>query len=493
MSLSARDLVIGGLTVLLGWAFLLIDSYILSFSPAFGLAIRIGVFLFVGIIRFEYSIILLLVSLSFQSTATAITLGDNASAFNILRGTPFADTLIVTAVAVFEKYRRNITWPAQVRPIINIAYFYFATLVVFFVIGAVKNPAAALTYFRGAVSCVVFIYIGAIASSRAKAIYAAIIPIISWMILFSVLELFARPWLYDSIGMVQYLAQKGSGARFDFGNSQALIDGMSTKLLNFKALGNVGIEYARLQGPNLHAISFSYAVGVMSLLVWQTRWKPLALLGVAAMSLAGSKGAIITVLFAIVVGGGARLFRLRANFVIVGALIVLALYVAVWLVVGKAAGDYHVIGFLGGVKGFLANPIGHGLGSGGNLVGDRDVDVGAKWQAFQKYGADYGLESATGVLLYQIGVATIIPYLLCYRIGSRLIRGGNVRLGLAMMAVLANAFFQEEALLAPLGIGLLVLFAGLELRDPPEELLPEQLSYPLPQRPQRANFNEAQT
>jgi hypothetical protein len=125
-----------------------------------------------------------------------------------------------------------------------------------------------------------------------------------------------------------------------------------------------------------------------------------------------------------------------------------------------------VIGFMGGWNGFLQNPLGRGLGVGGNFSeGFNSID----WSAAQQAGAvDGAVESAVGVLLYQMGIAAIVPLGFYFAVGMRAWRlyasSGILTQGLAafgLFAVLVNGVFQEEALFAPPALGLLLCLAGL--------------------------------
>ena len=461
--LGGDGFALGLLTVSLSLALLLADTYLIVANPALGLGLRLIVFLILGIARFEYAAVALMCTLVFQNTAIAIVAPEPGGPFNILRGAPFLDRCVLFAVSVVLGYRERIFANPEIRGLIKLSAATLAALAVFFVIGAASNPTSALTYLRGALSCVLFLCIGFAATTRPKVVFCGAIALLSLMVIFAIVEFFAGYWLYESLHLVHYMGLKGSGQKFDFTSTAGMIEALSVKFLNAKMFADLDFEYVRLMGPNLHTISFSYALGVLALVALQCRWRALALLAIVAMVIAGSKGAIVTVLFAIAAPFALGPFRKNATLAITAAAGVLGVYVVGWTIYGLAAGDYHVIGLMGGVKGFLSNPIGHGLGAGGNLGGEREADIVNKWQTFQRYGADYGLESAVGVMLYQIGLATILPLALCAKLGARLVRLGNIRLGFALLATAANAFFQEEALFAPLSIGLLALFAGMEI------------------------------
>jgi hypothetical protein len=143
-------------------------------------------------------------------------------------------------------------------------------------------------------------------------------------------------------------------------------------------------------------------------------------------------------------------------------------YAAIGLYVGLQIGDYHVIGFMGGWNGFVQWPFGRGLGVGGNLGADFSS---INWSAAQAAGAvDGAVESAVGVLLYQMGIAAVVPLayyaaiaLLIWRRYRRsmLLVQGVAAYGI--LITLVNGIFQEEALFAPLALGILLALAGLAL------------------------------
>jgi hypothetical protein len=146
--------------------------------------------------------------------------------------------------------------------------------------------------------------------------------------------------------------------------------------------------------------------------------------------------------------------------------LVLAAYAIFAFYSGLAGGDFHVLGLIGGIHGFIANPIGHTLGQGGNLSTNfAEID----WSKYQHMGAaDVAVESAIGVLLFQMGVAgfgVIAIYLWMARTAWRLYKIWRApALAFAASAItiiLVNGLFQEEALYAPLALGLILSLTGL--------------------------------
>ncbi len=97
---------------------------------------------------------------------------------------------------------------------------------------------------------------------------------------------------------------------------------------------------------------------------------------------------------------------------------------------------------------------------GGNLSeGFHSID----WSAAQQAGTvDGAVESAVGVLLYQMGMAAFVP--LAFYFGDGAEDMAALRLlgkpdagacSLGVMVALVNGMFQEEALFAPPALGLL--------------------------------------
>src|SRR5665811_1005984 len=206
-------------------------------------------------------------------------------------------------------------------------------------------------------------------------------------------------------------------------------------------------------------------MGVSILLSATGRWW-FVLLTLPLILAIGSKGALA--LFAIC---GMALFLVsyipasRRLWIYVA---ILCGYAAFGISTGLRFQDYHVIGFIGGLRGFLSNPLGHGIGVGGNQsMNFAELD----WSRAQQMGhTDVAVESAIGVLLYQVGVAGIallglIAWLGRTLWGLYLVSGKPVfaAMGLGVLTILVNGIFQEEALFSPLAFGLLAAFAGLLL------------------------------
>lgn len=192
----------------------------------------------------------------------------------------------------------------------------------------------------------------------------------------------------------------------------------------------------------------------------------LAILLVPLLLFTNAKGALILLILVGVSWVIARLFGAKLGFGVLAA--ALLIYIAVGINLGLAIGDFHVLGFMGGVYNFLGNPFGHGLGAGGNLsVSFSTLD----WSEYQAAGrTPIAIESAVGVLLFQMGIGALFYIGTCIWIswktvvlGARTGHALHIAAGFALLTVLVNGIFQEEALFSPSGFGLIMALNGMIL------------------------------
>ena len=239
--------------------------------------------------------------------------------------------------------------------------------------------------------------------------------------------------------------------RFDFLNTPLLEDFGLSKIL-------------RIFGPNMSPISFGYGIGFFILFLFSVGRRWLAIAALPLLVFCSVKGALILIAFVGLAWVSTRL--LGAMVTLVLGFLGLICYAALAIFIGLRIGDYHVIGFMGGWNGFLAQPFGRGLGVGGNLAeGYFSID----WSAAQQAGTiDGAVESAVGVLLYQMGIAALVPLGFYFAVALKAWRlyasSGILTQGLAsfgVIVVLVNGIFQEEALFAPPALGLLLCLTGL--------------------------------
>jgi hypothetical protein len=242
-----------------------------------------------------------------------------------------------------------------------------------------------------------------------------------------------------------------------------LSDAFMTTFFNLPWFADVLPRIWRVVGPNFHPISYAYALSVISVaLLFRGRWL-LPLFFFPLLMIIGSKGAMVMLLVAAVALLLLRLSgpRLAAAFVIVSSVS----WVSLAIVFGMRSGDYHVLGFFAGIRDFLSNPLGEGLGIGGNLSSDSSR---LDWEAAQSAGASaVPVESAVGVMLYQMGIGAMAFFGFLFALAATLLKRflatseSRYLAGFVMITVVsANAVLQEEAFYSPLALGLILLMVG---------------------------------
>ncbi|MCC8983924.1 hypothetical protein H8A92_34870 [Bradyrhizobium sp. 10BB] len=244
-----------------------------------------------------------------------------------------------------------------------------------------------------------------------------------------------------------------------------LIDRFRFSFLNSPLFEDLGLSsILRIFGPNMSPISFGYGIAFSVLFLFAVGYRWLALAAIPLLIFCSVKGALVLVIFVALAWTATWLFG--ATITLAVALVGLVVYAIAAIHIGLQIGDFHVIGFMGGWDGFRQNPIGRGLGVGGNLSeGYFTID----WNAAQAAGTmDGAVESAVGVLLYQMGIGAVVPLGFFFAMALKAWRlyaaSGILTQGLAAfgtMVVLVNGIFQEEALFAPPALGLLLCLTGL--------------------------------
>ena len=446
-----------------------------------GVAITAALALALAILMPAAAPVVLVVSFLFQNLIVAMftPLVEGAEAFNALRGANFVILATIYCAFLLADLLTPGRDPVALRPSHKLAFAALGVAVVYAAIGVVRGaPSDAAIYLRNTITPIACFHIGLYAAMRyrlslARAIGGIAVVIIAYgygEMLFGLdfLGLFNG----DRYLNWQMLRQIESGYWEEVMRDTGFVltnirDVMMTTFFNTPLLDNLFPKVFRLNGPNFHAISYAYALAVIaSWLVFRGRWA-IPLLALPLLLVVGSKGAAILFLMSVLVKFGHRVLTLRT---------VLALFLAatlVWLtaaiVVGLRDGDYHVLGFIAGIQEFAKNPIGQGIGIGGNLsssiVGKLD------WSRAQALGAtDIPVESAVGVMLYQMGVGAFVFFafvgavaLACYR-SFRQTRHPDMLFGVvALVTISANAVLQEEAYYSPLGLGLALLLVSTAL------------------------------
>lgn len=421
----------------------------------------------------------ILFSFLFQNTFVALVSPhlDGETSFMIVRSYNFVLTATVWAFLYFAFLLKLRTFSPEFRRLMAISTAAVCVVVAYFALGLLSNPSGAAVYLRNVITPIMVLQICLLVSyHRRPQLTPTLLLFGGLILLFGYLELFLQMdflSLFNGDTYIRMRLKEGvdSGVWIRQMQETGLVirdfaDTLKISLFNFSFFSDLNIRIYRLAGPNLHSISFAYAICFFAIGLAAMRRYLYLLAALPIIVIVGSKGAIAYLLLTMAAMLAARIYRgpvLLAAFVAA-----LALYGTVAFLLGKAAQNYHVLGFLSGIDGFLANPVGHGLGAGGNL----SVDMARiDWGRAQNLGqTDQVVESAVGVLLYQMGIGAVLLlgfYVwLALRAWEVHRRTGDAVLAAAtfgLLAITTNGVFQEEALFAPLALGTMMLLAGIGL------------------------------
>ncbi len=394
--------------------------------------------------------------------------------YNFVRGYNFL-TMMIMWIWMFGQYALN--WRSFSRPvnrIMLVCLFGFALIGLYLLIGMAKNPAGAIIYLRNVISPLIIFQIFFLTALRSDQPLMPFFTSLSVIIIvLGFVEMIDRElwldlvngWKLWEVGNRQailYLAaDKAAAETGTFVTS--ILDTYKVAFLNTPLLGDYSFVILRLMGPNNHAISYSYLLAFLALLmITNGRWLLVALL-MPLLVFASAKGSLIMLFLGFCALVARKMFG--AAFGLASLVLVLAAYIVLGVVTGLEIGDFHVLGFMGGVYNFLVDPFGNGLGDAGNLVSNFNK---MDWQAYQKAGrTPIAMESAVGVMLHQMGFAALGLLAVYFWIGFQTYRVSFVsRINLhslacfALFAVVVNGIFQEEAIFSPLALGLVIGLNG---------------------------------
>jgi hypothetical protein len=409
----------------------------------------------------------------FVSLAAGYIVSDDD--FDIIRGYNFvllSVTWLVTTVTFLAGWQQR---NRALDPFVKVLIGVFAVLGVYFLLGFALYGITAVIYLRNIVTPLLLFQICMLAFVRQPIRLGQAMTVLSVLVLVcGFVEFFQRDlWLELSNSYAYWERAQGPNyvtlaydkAFQESGIVQTgLLDSFSITLFNSPLLADYDIRIMRLFGPNMHAISFAYALSFLATFALYRGRVMLAGLLFVLLFLTSAKGPLILFLL---VGMSWTLFRLfGARFAFACHCLALAAYAVIGILLGLSIGDYHVIGLMGGLFEFFANPIGLGIGAGGNLSSEF---INIDWPAAQAAGrTPFAVESAVGVLLYQTGifaVAVIGAYAwTAWRILLIAEKTGNdlhAAAALGLMAMTVTGLFQEEAYFAPLALAMFMALAGM--------------------------------
>ncbi|MDP9128318.1 MAG: hypothetical protein M3N08_08685 [Pseudomonadota bacterium] len=428
------------------------------------------------VIKPELALTFLLVTMFLQNifiASVAPSLPDHDH-FNMLMATSFICILLTSLVCVPKWLQMREALPEANRKILRWGFIFFAAVGIYSLLGLLSTPFSSVAlYVRVYLGGGLLLAIGVAFGAQIKIDY--IISVVRLLtiilVLWGFIEFFWTYDLYSLFNLVEFYHFKysGDGDAAVYGSVSDVINYSSRSYLNLTGMAGLDLQLLRPNGPNLHPITYAYCTAFCCLLCFMYRSYVLMLSCMVILGLIGAKGPIILVLATLALYMFYASTR-RPTWLIVATVFLMSVYAASGIIYGLATDDYHVIGLAGGFKGFMHNPFGHGVGVGGNLSTAGTMLTDKTFAFYQEYGADYGFESAIGVLIYQLGLGALTFFIFYWVLLKNVWKMArdlpvNTRLmilPIILLFLLMNALFQEEAF-SPTGWGLWMLFCGFVL------------------------------
>ena len=392
--------------------------------------------------------------------------GMSHDSYVALSGSSFLGAVAVAGPFSVHLLRSN---DGRVRQLSQYAVTAIAVAAAYMALGAVaQGPVGAIISFRSVSAMLFSLLIGlrlGLSWGYRTAATCFLLAVFMGLVM-TVLEIADPAWYLGLVNATDFFNLKNSGLLADryLFDVHSVIETQTGSWFNTPLLAGDEGSF-RFGGPNMHSISYAYVLSIATLVLLSLGRFELALVLLGFGISAGVKGP--TVLFAITIALYILWHLTRSKrLLVVATLGFSAFYIVYGIRTGIEIGDFHALGFMGGVYGFLANPLGHGLGAGGNMGTTVSTEY---WQKMQHAGAaDVGLESAVGVMLYQMGIGCVAVFAALIRLLQKAPIGTVPRVGAARTDLLfiglwiglVNGVFQEEAY-SPYAVGLLVLFCGI--------------------------------
>lgn len=398
--------------------------------------------------------------------------------FDALRGANFV--ILMTAFGIFlvASFQYRVRALTALRSWLLFSFVLCATICFYFALGVLNGgPKDAVIYFRNTITPLACFHVAVLAASLypidlRKSIFWLCVGAIVYGYLEQIFRMDFLSLFHGDLYIQRGLKEQIEAGVWEKALRETgfvlrgLEDTMMTTFFNTRFFSDLLPPIFRNGGPNFHPISYAYGLSIMSAwLLFKGRW----LLPIAALPLLlviGSKGAT----FMLIVALGARLIYRpsRAKLTLMAVVALAVSWTTAAVVYGATHGDYHVLGLIAGVREFLSNPLGQGLGLGGNLS---STSLNLDWGRAQGEGAaSIPVESAVGVMLYQMGIGSFVffGFLAALAATARrlLIETGEPDFLFAFVVIVtisANAVLQEEAFFSPLALGFCLLLVGISL------------------------------
>lgn len=354
---------------------------------------------------------------------------------------------------------------ARDRKTLFLCVAFIAVLVLYSALGLTRSTVGSVAAYFRQFSTVVFalacgIYVGRIVD---HAFIKSVVTMFgSLIVAFGAIEIIAPSEFYAFFGFEDFYKLK-LPTEIEMHQADLIAESFTQTWMNFSGQYALDIDSRKLLGPTIHNISFAYAASVFALACLHYRKPIIATTLIALLLYIGAKGPLILTLFSTFTYLFARTRLLSVRIIENGTILVAVAYCVFVIAYGISSLDIHVIGLMAGVNGLFNNPIGHGLGVGGNLS-----DMAREARNIVEYRSDgvpFAIESAIGVLMYQTGAFFSLLIILFLRVIGSLREAiktdsRNIILLTSGYFLLCNSLFQEEAL-SPAAGGLFFLIYGI--------------------------------
>ncbi len=426
------------------------------------------------LVKPEASFALLLVFFFLQNAFIAyVSPGiNNLNDFRLLLGSSFLNLVLTACVCVPAWVKLRYRVMVANNDLLRWMLLFLAVVAAYSVLGLFyRSPADVLLYVRVYLTGSLLFAIGIAYGFHISHSYTvSVIRVLACiLVLWGIVEFFWSYDFYTFFNVASYLAYKftASGQQEAVSTARDVMTYSTHSYLNLT--GFLGNEILRPNGPEIHPITYAYCAAFTGLICFIYRSYWVALLAFCIVVLTGAKGAITLVTMTYLLYLFYYFVR-RPHLLLFALITVLGIYLAAGLIYGMQIHDYHVVGFIGGLRGFLDDPLGHGIGVGGNLSSQHQIETWKDRELWQNIGASYGFESALGVMIYQMGIGFLVVLIFFWKVWRSVWKAALsfadeprlVIVPIALAFIFVNGVFQEEAF-SPAGWGLWFMFSGFLL------------------------------
>jgi hypothetical protein len=396
----------------------------------------------------------------------------NITPFKVLQGTNFAAVFVLAAIAAPRLLVPKWYADRDIHQMLKVILFAVVVATGYGLVGAARSGVqSSAVYYREFVGPLLAIAVG-LDVGRVwgyRTIATCLLVSIAASIGIALVEVSIPAEYYTWINAADFINLKGHDAIYNnklYGATDVM-DANIASFFNISGSDFTTTNY-RFLSTIMHSISYGYVLAVAAFLVitlYRAYWLLLLIPMLVAIGVKGSLLLFVCVITLWFIWSSSR----STMMLVISTVLLMSAYVAIGLLRGMAVDDYHVLGFLGGWHGFLHNPLGRGIGVGGNL--SSTAATGFHWQGtggFISGGVDFAVESAVGVLLYQMGIgafAIFAAFLVLVKNAPfiKSLRAKPSRSDLwfiAVAVVMVNGVYQEEAY-APTAAALIMLVCAV--------------------------------